>query len=60
MSSGRQGKDSLRYITQSLTAQLSAQEKEFQAEGGFTERLYLVRQETRKNQIKRNFSRTIV
>jgi four helix bundle suffix protein len=60
MSSGRQGKDRLRYIAQSLTAQLSSQEKEFQAEGGFTERLYRVRQDERKNQMKRNFSRTIV
>jgi four helix bundle suffix protein len=32
-----------------LDKQLSAQEKEFQAEGGFTERLYRVRQQARKN-----------
>jgi four helix bundle suffix protein len=43
-----------------LDKQLAAQEESFKEEGGFTERLYRVRQDERKKQMKRNFSRTIV
>jgi four helix bundle suffix protein len=39
-----------------LDKQLSAQEKAFQAEGGFTERLYRVRQQARKTKMARGVS----